>query len=73
MAASTCTVIEFRRAAPLDEPRDQDGKPCGPENLHAGYFTEPALRESDELGAGFTMGRGAAPTPRAPPELQAPI
>ena len=73
LPASLCLAAELRRAASLDELRDQDGKPRAPESLHASYFTEPALRESDDLGTAFTVGRGAGPTPKAPPELKAPI
>ena len=40
VAASTCTAVELRRAAALDELRDQDGKPCAPEGLHANFFAE---------------------------------
>ena len=56
MPAALCSAVELRRAAALDELRDQDGKPCAPESLHADYFAEPALKENDEFGAVFTVG-----------------
>ena len=58
LPASLCSAVELLHAASLDELRDQDEKPCAPESLHASYFTEPALRESDDLGAVFTVGKG---------------
>ena len=72
VAASTCTAVERRRTAALDELRDQDGKSCAPESLHASFFAEPALRENGEFGAVLAVRKGEAHTPRAPPELQAP-
>ena len=73
VAASTCTAVELRRAAALDELSGQYWKPCAPDSLHASLFAEPALRENDEFGAVLMEGKGEAPTPRAPPELQTPI
>ena len=74
VAASTCTAVELRREVSLDEIRDQEGKPCAPKSLHARYFAKPALRENGEFGTVLAVGKGEAPTPRAPtPELHAPI
>ena len=73
MSAGLCSPVELRRAASLDELREQNGNPCALESLHANYFAEPARRESAELGTDFSVGKGEAPTPKAPPELQAPI
>ena len=56
VAASMCTV-KLRRTVSLDELRDQDGKPCAPVSMHASYFIESALRESDDLRTAFTVGR----------------
>ena len=49
VAAHEYTVDGARRAAVLDELRDQDGKDCAPGSLHAGFFAELALREHGEL------------------------
>ena len=73
MPADLCSAVELRRAAALDELRDQDGKPCAPESLHANYFAEPALRENGKFGTVFMVGKGEVPTPKTPPDLQAPI
>ena len=62
MSADLCSAVELRRAAALDELRDQDGKPCAPESPYANYFAEPALRENDEFGTVFAVGKGEAPT-----------
>ena len=56
MPADLSSVVELRRAAALDELRDQDGKPFAPESLHANYFVDPALRENGEFGTVFTAG-----------------
>ena len=73
IAASTFTAVELRRAAALDELRDQDGKHCAPESLLTCFFAEPALRENGEFGTEFRGGKEEAPPPlpppRAPPEL----
>ena len=61
MAVKTYTAVELRRAAALDEFRDQDGKPCTPESLDVSFFAEPALREDEESGTVFAVGRGETP------------
>ena len=63
IAANTCTVVELRRAAALDELRDQDERHCASEGLDASFLAEPALRENGELGTVFTVGKGEAPSP----------
>ena len=55
--ADLCSADELRRAAALDELRDRDGKPLALGSLHAGYYAEPALRENDEFGTVFKVGR----------------
>ena len=73
MPADLCSAVELRRAAALEKLRGQDGKPFALESLHASYFADPALRENGEFGTVLTVGKGEASTPKAPPDLQAPI
>ena len=63
VSANTCKAAKLRRAAALDELRDQDGKLCAPESLHASFFAEPALRENGESGTVFAVGKGETPAP----------
>ena len=48
VAANTCTAVELRRAAALDELRNQDGTHCAPGSLDMCFFAEPSLRENEE-------------------------
>ena len=73
VAAHRCTVGEVRRAAILDELREQDGKHRAYGSLYAGFFAEPALREHGELGTVFAVGKGEAAPPTPPLKLQASI
>ena len=64
---------ELRRAAVLDELRDQNGKHCAPESLYASFFAEPALRESGGLDTVLRVVKEEVTPPTPLPELQAPV
>ena len=63
VAANSCTAVELRRAAALDELRDQNGGHCAPESLDVRSFAEPAVRENEESGTAFKVGKGETPFP----------
>ena len=51
-------VVNFNLGALRETLRDRDGRSYALGSLHAGYYAEPALRESGKLGAVFTVEEG---------------